>query len=193
MKNGINFENESIRKMVAGVNDKHTTLNQFSFIAVMLFALFMSQNMFSNSMETDGFTQATDTVKKKMPNVSELEKPENADATKSETDKVNVDLNELQKIAEYPGGLEKFYAKIITNFDNSEMDYEGFTKINVSFVIEKDGTMSAITVNDPTMSKSMKKSIVRVLKSIKTKWSPAIKNDQPVRTGYDLPIVFNAK
>ena len=57
MKNGINFENESIRKMVAGVNDKHTTLNQFSFIAVMLFALFMSQNMFSNSMETDGFTR----------------------------------------------------------------------------------------------------------------------------------------
>ena len=193
MKNGINFENESIKKMVLGANDKYARLNQFSFIAVMLFALFMSQNVFSNSIENGCFTQVTDTVKKKMPNVSELKTPKNADATNLESDKVNVDLKELQKIAEYPGGLEKFYAKIITNFDNSEMDYEGFTKINVSFVIEKDGTMSAITVNDPTMSKSMKKSIVRVLKSIKTKWSPAIKNDQPVRTGYDLPIVFNAK
>ena len=43
------------------------------------------------------------------------------------------------------------------------------------------------------MSASMKKSIVRVLKSIKTKWSPAIINDQPVRSVYDLPIVFNEK
>ncbi len=193
MKNGINFENESIKKMVAGVNDKRASLSPFSFIAVMLFALFMSQTMFSNSMKTDDFTQASDTVKKKKPNLTELESAKNAAATELESDKVNVDLSELQKIAEYPGGLKKFYSKIITNFDNSEMDYDGFSKINVSFVIEKDGTMSAITVNDPTMSKSIKKSIVRVLKSVKTKWSPAIKNDQPVRTGYDLPIVFNAK
>jgi protein TonB len=71
------------------------------------------------------------------------------------------------------------------------MDYEGFAKINVSFVIEKDGTMSAITVNDQAMSNSMKKSIERMLQSIKTKWSPAIIKDQPVRTEYELPLVFN--
>jgi protein TonB len=105
--------------------------------------------------------------------------------------KIIVDLKELQKMAQYPGGLEKFYAKINAKFSNSEIDYEGFDKIKVSFVIEKDGSMSAIIVNDQTMSKSMKKSIERVLKSIKTKWSPAIIKDQPVRTEYELPLVFN--
>lgn len=105
--------------------------------------------------------------------------------------KVNMALNELQKIAEFPGGLNKFYAMIAADFDNYDIDYEGFGKINVTFSIEKDGTLSSIKVNNNNMSPSMKKSIVKVLKSIKTKWSPAIINDQPVRSVYDLPIVFN--
>jgi hypothetical protein len=193
MKNVIYHSKGSWGKDAVNDNNWNSILNKGFFIAIVLFSLLFCQQVFSKTIQKEGFNQTTDTIKKKKPNLSELESTKNAAATKSETDKVNVDLSELQKIAEYPGGLEKFYDKVITNFDNSEMDYDGFSKINVSFVIEKDGTMSAITVNDPTMSKSMKKSIVRVLKSIKTKWSPAIKNDQPVRTGYDLPIVFNAK
>jgi len=107
--------------------------------------------------------------------------------------KMHLDLNELQKVAEFPGGLKKFYAIIKADIDDYDIDYEGFSKINVSFSIEKDGSLSSIKVNNNTMSASMKKSIVRVLKSIKTKWSPAIINDQPVRSVYDLPIVFNEK
>ncbi len=105
--------------------------------------------------------------------------------------KVNIALNELQKIAEFPGGLKSFYAIIIADFDRYDIDYEGFSKINVAFSIEKDGSLSSIKVNNKNMSERMKKSIVNVLKSIKTKWSPAIINDKPVRSVYDLPIVFN--
>lgn len=105
--------------------------------------------------------------------------------------KVNLALNEIQKMAEFPGGLKKFYAIIIADFDNYDIDYEGFSKINVSFSIEKNGSLSSIKVNNKLISESMKKSIVNVLKSIKTKWSPAIINDIPVRSVYDLPIVFN--
>ncbi len=145
-------------------------LSQLILGSLLLFTLFFSQHIFSKTTMSDVNMKYTDTIKQK---------------------KVIVDLKELQKIAEYPGGLEKFYAKINAKFSNSEMDYDGIGKINVSFVIEKDGSMSAIIVNDQTMSKSMKKSIERVLKSIKTKWSPAIIKDQPVRTEYDLPLVFN--
>lgn len=145
-------------------------LSQLIFCSIVSLTLVFSQQVFSKNTALEVKTQAVDTTKQK---------------------KVIVDLKELQKIAEYPGGLEKFYAKINAKFSNSEMDYEGFSKINVSFVIEKDGSMSAITVNDQTMSNSMKKSIERMLTSIKTKWSPAIIKDQPVRTEYELPLVFN--
>lgn len=148
----------------------NSILSQLIFCSIVLLTLVFSQQVFSKNTVLEVKTQAVDTTKQK---------------------KVIVDLKELQKIAEYPGGLEKFYAKINAKFSNSEMDYEGFSKINVSFVIEKDGSMSAITVNDQTMSNSMKKSIERMLKSIKTKWSPAIIKDQPVRTEYELPLVFN--
>ena len=167
MKKGIN-------------NNRKSILSTGFFIAILLSALVFSQDVLAKTTQSVHFKQITDTIKNKKASLPVVE-----------VNKVMVELSDLQKIAQYPGGLEKFYAKINAKFSNSEMDYEGFAKINVSFVIEKDGSMSAITVNDQTMSNSMKKSIERVLKSIKTKWSPAIIKDQPVRTEYELPLVFN--
>ena len=167
MKKGIN-------------NNRKSILSTGFFIAILLSALVFSQDVLAKTTQSVDFKQITDTIKNKKASLPVVE-----------ANKVMVELSDLQKIAQDPGGLEKFYAKINAKFSNSEMDYEGFAKINVSFVIEKDGSMSAITVNDQTMSNSMKKSIERVLKSIKTKWSPAIIKDQPVRTEYELPLVFN--
>ena len=164
----------------ANNNKRKSILSNVLFIAILMSALVFSQNMLSKTVKSLEFKQMTYTVKTHKVNLQE-----------AEAKKVNVELSDLQKIAQYPGGLEKFYAKINAKFSNSEMDYEGFAKINVSFVIEKDGTMSAITVNDQAMSNNMKKSIERMLQSIKTKWSPAIIKDQPVRTEYELPLVFN--
>lgn len=167
MKKGIN-------------NNRKSILSTGFFIAILLSALVFSQDVLAKTTQSVHFKQITDTIKNKKASLPVVE-----------ANKVMVELSDLQKIAQYPGGLEKFYAKINAKFSNSEMDYEGFAKINVSFVIEKDGSMSAITVNDQSMSNNMKKSIERVLQSIKTKWSPAIIKDQPVRTEYELPLVFN--
>lgn len=167
MKKGIN-------------NNRKSILSTGFFIAILLSALVFSQDVLAKTTQSVDFKQITDTIKNKKASLPVVE-----------ANKVMVELSDLQKIAQYPGGLEKFYAKINAKFSNSEMDYEGFAKINVSFVIEKDGSMSAITVNDQTMSNNMKKSIERVLQSIKTKWTPAIIKDQPVRTEYELPLVFN--
>ena len=167
MKKGIN-------------NNRKSILSTGFFIAILLSALVFSQDVLAKTTQSVHFKQITDTIKNKKASLPVVE-----------ANKVMVELSDLQKIAQYPGGLEKFYAKINAKFSNSEMDYEGFAKINVSFVIEKDGSMSAITVNDQTMSNNMKKSIERVLQSIKTKWTPAIIKDQPVRTEYELPLVFN--
>jgi protein TonB len=54
-------------------------------------------------------------------------------------------------------------------------------------VVEKDGSMSDIQVkNDPGYG--LAKEAIRVLKSLKTKWTPGMIGAKPMRTSYNLPI-----
>lgn len=95
----------------------------------------------------------------------------------------------LDKLPEFPGGIKKFYTYVGNNFTKPEMDAERTLRVYVSFVIEKDGTMTDIVVkNDPGFG--MGKEAVRVLKSLKTKWAPGILAGKPVRTAYNLPITI---
>jgi protein TonB len=98
----------------------------------------------------------------------------------------------LDKMPAFPGGIEKFYKYVGNNFRTPETANEMTLRVYVSFVIEKDGTMTAITVPRNT-SDEMGKEAMRVLKSLRTKWIPGIKNGQPVRTAYNLPITINVK
>ncbi|UQD56231.1 energy transducer TonB [Flavobacterium sp. K5-23] len=93
----------------------------------------------------------------------------------------------LDKLPEFPGGMGKFYTYIGRNFETPEIEGERSIRIFVSFVIEKDGSMTDIQVkNDPGYG--LGKEAMRVLKSLKTKWTPGILNAKPVRTSYSLPI-----
>ena len=59
--------------------------------------------------------------------------------------------------------------------------------VSVSFVIEKDGSMTDIKVlRNPGYG--LDKEAIRVLKALKTKWKPGVKNGKYVRTQYTLPI-----
>jgi len=91
----------------------------------------------------------------------------------------------------YPGGMPKFYEEVGRKFRTPVNIEDAATlKVYVSFVIEKDGTMTNIKVlRDP--GHDMGKEALRVLQSIKTKWIPGKKAGQPVRTAYNLPITVN--
>jgi protein TonB len=90
----------------------------------------------------------------------------------------------------FPGGLEAFYKKVAGQVVTSGVDSKMTLKIFVSFVVEKDGTLTAIkAVRDPGYG--MGAEAVRVLKSIKIKWTPGMKAGKPVRTAYNLPITVN--
>lgn len=98
-----------------------------------------------------------------------------------------VNTSILDKLPEFPGGMKNFYTYVGNNFENPEMDGMTNLKVYVSFVIEKDGSMSNIKVlRDPGYG--LGQEAVRVLKSLKTKWSPGIIDSKPVRTAYNLPI-----
>ena len=95
----------------------------------------------------------------------------------------------LDKLPEYPGGIDKFYAYVGRTFEKPEIDYVKTIKVYVSFVIELDGTMTDIQLRrDPGYG--LGKEAVRVLKSLKTKWSPGMIAGKPVRTAYNLPLLF---
>ncbi len=98
----------------------------------------------------------------------------------------------LDKLPAFPGGIDKFYRYIRDKFKEPESNEEKTIKVYVSFVIEKDGTMSDIKViRDPGYGLGTE--ALRVLKSLKTKWEPGLYKSQPVRTAYTLPITVNMK
>ena len=91
----------------------------------------------------------------------------------------------VDKLPEFPGGISAFYAFIGDNFEKLEI--EETVSVIVSFVIEKNGSMTDITVLR-SASPSIDREAIRVLKSLKTKWKPGLKHGKPVRTEYKLPI-----
>jgi len=94
----------------------------------------------------------------------------------------------LQASPNYPGGIGNFLKEVGNKFRTPEdVEVTGTMKVFVYFVVEKDGTLSNIKVmRDPGYG--LGNEAIRVLKSIKTKWSPGIQNNKPVRTAFNLPI-----
>lgn len=95
----------------------------------------------------------------------------------------------LDKKPEFPGGINKFYTYVGNNFEKPELDSQDLIRITVSFVVERDGSMTDIKVlKDPGYG--LGREAIRVLKSLKTKWSPGILDGKAVRTSYNLPITI---
>lgn len=94
----------------------------------------------------------------------------------------------LDRLPEYPGGINKFYEYVGNNIEKPEID-EHLSMISVimSFVIEKDGTMSNIKVLRSS-DKNLEREAIRVLRSLKVKWAPGYKDGEKMRTLYTLPI-----
>ncbi len=63
-------------------------------------------------------------------------------------------------------------------------------RVYLSFIIEKDGTLSHITV-DKAAGHGFDEEALRVLKLAKA-WTPGRQNGQPVRVKYSIPITFQA-
>ncbi|WP_298115695.1 energy transducer TonB [Flavobacterium sp.] len=89
---------------------------------------------------------------------------------------------------EYPGGIEAFYKHVANHFVTPEHKNFKGGKILVSFVVEKDGTLTDIKVLRDAGFGTAEETI-RVLKNAKT-WQPAEQNGKKVRCSYMLPITI---
>lgn len=97
--------------------------------------------------------------------------------------------NNLDVLPKYPGGMDKFYDYVARKFNSPEISEDGEITLSVimSFVIEKDGTLTDIKALRSTDPK-MEKEAIRLLKASRVKWEPGIKKGKPVRTLFVLPI-----
>ena len=88
---------------------------------------------------------------------------------------------------EFPGGQEQFFKFLTKNFVIPNGADE-LVRVFVSFIVEKDGSLSDIKVLRDTGYGTGKEAI-RVLKSA-PKWTPALQRGKPVRCEYMLPITI---
>jgi protein TonB len=90
---------------------------------------------------------------------------------------------------DFPGGLGKFYGFVGKNYNAPEDCGSG--KVFVTFVVEKDGSLTDIKVLREVCPGSGKEAI-RVLKSC-PKWTPGEQNGKKVRVLYSLPITIQSQ
>ena len=120
--------------------------------------------------------------------------PPPSTGTKSSTAEVKPQVSESQiyseveQTAEFPGGINAFRKKVSENFDSSAIEgADGVVKGEVTFVVERDGSMTDIKVNGK--NSDFNSEAVRTVKSIKNKWAAKI-NGQTVRYRYRLPLAM---
>lgn len=101
---------------------------------------------------------------------------------------------EVDKLPEYPGGINEFRQKLAMDFDTSKIEgTEGLFKTEVNFVINENGSVSNYTVSGN--NENFNNEAVRSMKTVndKTLWKPAIKDGKPVKFVFKMPITMEFK
>lgn len=101
---------------------------------------------------------------------------------------VNNDIiDKVDTEAIFNGGINAFRSKVIQNFNAGSFDGTGdLLKTTVTFIVEKDGSISSITAKGP--DSKFNKEAENTVKNIKGKWMPAKLNGQNVRSYFNFPI-----
>ena len=91
---------------------------------------------------------------------------------------------------EFPGGLDSMYAYIVKNLKYpeaaKEKGIEG--RVFVSFIIEKDGSISNILIKR-AIGGGCDEAAKEVVEKM-PKWKPGTQRGKPVRVQFNLPIKF---
>ena len=94
----------------------------------------------------------------------------------------------VEVLPKYPGGIQKLYAFIKKNYvipEEINDDESSRGGVFVSFIIEKDGSVTEIKILHD-FGYGSGKELERVLK-LSPNWIPAIKGGNPVRCLYSIP------
>lgn len=99
-------------------------------------------------------------------------------------------LASLEVKPEFPGGISEFYKYIGQNFKAPKDKKFPGGRVIVSFVIEKDGSVTEVKILKDCGFGTAEEAI-RVLLNC-PKWKPATQKNVPVRCQFGLPIALAA-
>mgnify|MGYP000017925337 FL=1 len=108
------------------------------------------------------------------------------------TEEISEEIFEVvEEQAEFPGGINALRKYLMDNlrYPESAQDAGIQGKVMVRFVVERDGSATAVEIYkgvDPALDKEA----IRVVKSV-PKWKPGKQQGKPVRTRFVVPIVFS--
>ncbi|MFL9834293.1 energy transducer TonB [Chryseobacterium terrae] len=95
--------------------------------------------------------------------------------------------DELSVTAKFEGGIDAFRNKVMNKFDVSSFENEGSVSTTVTFIVERDGTISDIKTNGKDASFNAE--AIRTIKAVKGKWIPGKnKKGESVRSYFKFPI-----
>lgn len=130
------------------------------------------------------------------PNTYVNPTPTVGNGTKVNPDPVNVpqgsdnsvkDINELSVSANFEGGIEAFRTKVMNKFDSSSFSSDEVMKSTVTFIVERDGTISGIKADGKNADFNAE--ALRTIKAVKGKWIPGKnKKGEAVRSYFKFPI-----
>ena len=124
------------------------------------------------------------------PNQHVANGTENGKEIVKETTKPNPNdiIRDVDVEADFIGGVNAFRTKVLQNFDSSVIENETgeVVKAVVTFVVERDGTISNIKVSGANTD--FNKEAEKTIKGIKGKWNPAKFQGENVRSYFRFPI-----
>ena len=97
-----------------------------------------------------------------------------------------LDPGSVDVSADFKGGINAFREKVAQNFDTETVDKTGVVSGVITFVVEKDGSISNLKVTGS--NSDFNAEAERTVKSIKTKWTPAQLKGKAVRSSFRMPI-----
>ncbi len=103
------------------------------------------------------------------------------------TDAVSQNTNQ-QSTPEPTGGIDALM-KYMKKIDNREYNGAQTGKVTLSFVVEKDGSLTGYKVVH-SLNTEADAIAIQVLKDYNQKWKPATQNGQPVSAQYTIEAPF---
>ena len=91
--------------------------------------------------------------------------------------------------AKFPGGIDAFRNQVSKYFNQDSFDGSGdLLKTTITFIVEKDGSISNITANGSDAS--FNKEAIKTVGKIKSKFMPAQQKGKNVRYAFKMPIAM---
>jgi TonB family protein len=104
----------------------------------------------------------------------------------------STNYNEREKLPQFIGGTSAFNNFLARHlrYPSEAYNYRIQGRVNVTFVVERDGSLSDIKIVGPSPDQSLGAEAIRVVKQ-SPKWLPGMQYGRAVRVKYTVPIVFN--